>query len=286
MKYNRTTLLASFALAALLALPFPLLAAAEEAADDQLEPLSSAYTLTYDEDAVAGVGTQESTGHTSCCLAFCEAYGDSMFYGETIDHTEYAYYGDCASNPCATWDGWRGTEYDATYAVFEIMESRPCIMHVNNKNWGSEHWVLVIGYYDVDDPWDATIGNLIVLDPWDGEIIPATERYVRHSDYEIRLSSRGMTVPQKPREFFGTHYYEQGFCVECGAMWGDLNGNGLVNVVDAQIAYDVANGTYGSYGSNAALWALADVTGPYGHPDGTTDAQDALAIQFFALTNA
>ena len=296
MKHKRAKLLASLALSALLMLPFPQVAAAEEiegaVQDEMLYVLSESYTLQYDEAAVAAVGTQKSTGHTACCLAFCEGYGDSMLFGQTVDHTEHAYYGDCASNPCADWNGWQYIAYDATYAVYEIMEGRPCIMHVqgNGTTWSSsEHWVLVIGYYDVDDPLDASINNLIVLDPWDGKIMPAIARYARHDDYELRLSSRGLSIPQTPPEpqdtEFGVHRYDQGFCIDCGCLWGDLNGTGTVTIVDAQIAYDVANGAYGSYEDNPDLWDLADASGPFGHPDGHTEAQDALAIQYYVLNN-
>ena len=62
------------------------------------------------------------------------------------------------------------------------------------------------------------------------------------------------------------------------AIKGDLNNNGEVNIVDAQLAYDIATGKYNSHRHIATLRAIADVNG-----DGCADAGDALAIQHFAV---
>ena len=59
----------------------------------------------------------------------------------------------------------------------------------------------------------------------------------------------------------------------------DVNGNGYLNIVDAQIAYDLAIGGYTDF-SKLALdrWIAADVNG-----SGNVDASDALAIQYLVL---
>ena len=65
---------------------------------------------------------------------------------------------------------------------------------------------------------------------------------------------------------------------------GDVSGNGVVNVVDAQIAYDIA--TTDSYKDRAdydQLFERADVVGAGGAPDGQVYAEDAFAIQHAAL---
>ena len=69
------------------------------------------------------------------------------------------------------------------------------------------------------------------------------------------------------------------------ATLGDANGNGRVNIVDAQVVYDMATGAYGAdYAALALpagwtratlLWA-ANVNG-----DDAIDAVDAFAIQRF-----
>ena len=64
---------------------------------------------------------------------------------------------------------------------------------------------------------------------------------------------------------------------------GDVNCNGLLNIVDAQIAYDIANGGHDGRHDLAWMRSRADVTGPAGAPDGAIDAQDAFAIQRAAL---
>ena len=64
---------------------------------------------------------------------------------------------------------------------------------------------------------------------------------------------------------------------------GDVNCNGLLNIVDAQVAYDIANGGHAVRHALAWMRSRADVTGPAGAPDGAVDAQDAFAIQRAAL---
>ena len=64
---------------------------------------------------------------------------------------------------------------------------------------------------------------------------------------------------------------------------GDVNCNGLLNIVDAQVAYDIANGGHAGRRDLAWMRSRADVTGPAGAPDGAVDAQDAFAIQRAAL---
>ena len=71
---------------------------------------------------------------------------------------------------------------------------------------------------------------------------------------------------------------------------GDVNNSGRINIVDAQVAYDLARGAYGAnYGSYplpvgwtvATLFTVADV-----NADGALDAADAFAIQHYAHTGA
>ena len=64
---------------------------------------------------------------------------------------------------------------------------------------------------------------------------------------------------------------------------GDVNCNGLLNIVDVQIAYDIANGKHVERHDLAWMCSRADVSGPAGAPDGAVDAQDAFVIQRAAL---
>lgn len=60
---------------------------------------------------------------------------------------------------------------------------------------------------------------------------------------------------------------------------GDVNGNGALNVVDAQIAYDIATTDfYKDRQDYADMRARADFTW-----DSEVDASDAFAIQYAAL---
>ena len=61
---------------------------------------------------------------------------------------------------------------------------------------------------------------------------------------------------------------------------GDANGNGVMNIIDAQIAYDGACGTFVDFSTLPMLgWLSCDMNG-----DGRVDAADAFAIQAAALS--
>ena len=60
---------------------------------------------------------------------------------------------------------------------------------------------------------------------------------------------------------------------------GDVNMNGVLNIVDAQIAYDIANGMYTTADNYANLRFIANVVGT----DDVVDASDAFAIQYAAF---
>lgn len=63
-------------------------------------------------------------------------------------------------------------------------------------------------------------------------------------------------------------------------IFGDVNDNGIVNIVDAQIAYDVARGRFAGF-SELPLkgWISCDM-----NKDGLVDAADAYAIQVKVLS--
>ncbi len=65
------------------------------------------------------------------------------------------------------------------------------------------------------------------------------------------------------------------------SMKGDVNGNGEVNIVDAQIAYDISCGVYADSPSLSAMLVAADV-----NEDGTVDSADAFAIQRYVMTGS
>ncbi len=65
---------------------------------------------------------------------------------------------------------------------------------------------------------------------------------------------------------------------------GDVNCNGRLNVVDAQLAYDIALGKHAELPGYPTMCSRADVAGaPDGGPDGNITANDAFAIQYAAL---
>ncbi len=67
---------------------------------------------------------------------------------------------------------------------------------------------------------------------------------------------------------------------------GDVNLNGHINVVDAQVAFDLANGFYTNDERYDLFASAADITGNSGEPDGAVSAQDAFAILYKATFDA
>ena len=63
-----------------------------------------------------------------------------------------------------------------------------------------------------------------------------------------------------------------------GVALGDVNMNNRINIVDAQIAYDIACGRYTESEKYVQFYALSDMDS-----DGVVDAADAFAIQYTAL---
>ena len=63
---------------------------------------------------------------------------------------------------------------------------------------------------------------------------------------------------------------------------GDVNGNSVVNIVDAQVAYDIANGVYNDF-TNPTMeqWLMADV-----NVNSMVEASDARAIQVYIHTQS
>ncbi len=77
------------------------------------------------------------------------------------------------------------------------------------------------------------------------------------------------------------HKFDGMTCADCKTHLGDVNGNGIIDIVDAQIAYDIATrNSYVDLDAYDAYCTAADVTGENGKPDGCVDAQDAFRIQY------
>ena len=82
------------------------------------------------------------------------------------------------------------------------------------------------------------------------------------------------------------HHFDGLTCTDCKNQLGDVNASGKINIVDAQMAYDIASkeGAYKDLDAYAAYYSAADVTGSDdGKPDGTVDALDAFRIQYVVL---
>lgn len=66
-----------------------------------------------------------------------------------------------------------------------------------------------------------------------------------------------------------------------GYLAGDVSGNGKVNIIDAQAAYDLSNRVYSTYDPIDMLhWLMADVNG-----NSLLEASDAQAIQYYLHYN-
>lgn len=110
-------------------------------------------------------------------------------------------------------------------------------------------------YWDYPFSWDATQGTWLCLtsqDPGD----------ISFGDLVFDESLQAMTVSRPGAE-------------TSEAPAGDANGNGRMNIVDAQVAYERACGFAVFDPRDGLQWLTADV-----NADGALDSSDALAIQY------
>lgn len=139
--------------------------------------------LEYDPALIAAVGSQQTSGHWSCCPCFSCAYGDAIVYGVANSHTQYGC-GMC------TWPGWGGgnssfrslgTDQALLREAYDsIAAGKPTVIHLSGAS--GQHWVCVMGYQNVDDPDNLTLDNFIALDPVDGAQITVSSRYCLYGD--------------------------------------------------------------------------------------------------------
>lgn len=158
-------------------------AQAKAANEEKIAREASDKLLECDPSLLEAVGTQEATGHTTCCAAFACAYGDAYVKGTAQGHAAYG----CA---CCTWPGWGGGDSSfrnlgsaqalLSESYEQIKAGKPTVVHVA-ASYG-EHWVTLVGYQNVDDPASLTLDNFICLDPWDGAQVTASERFSLYGD--------------------------------------------------------------------------------------------------------
>lgn len=138
--------------------------------------------LSYDPALIAEIGNQQSSGHWICCPGYACAYGDAIINGVANSHASYG----CG---CCTWPGWGGGNSSfrslgsdqalLREAYDSIAAGKPTVIHVTN---GSEHWICLMGYQNVDDPDELSLSNFVALDPVDGAQITASDRYTLYGD--------------------------------------------------------------------------------------------------------
>ena len=119
---------------------------------------------------------------------------------------------------------------------------------------------------------------------WGSGVVTKEPTCTEPGEETLTCSVCGATLVGSPVAPKG-HAFDGMTCADCGTHLGDVNDNGAVNIVDAQIAYDLATilGMYADLPGYKAYRGAADVTGPGGAPDGIVDAVDAFRIQYAAL---
>lgn len=171
-------------------------ASAQEAAwqveaDNSRESGAVTKTLAYDQALLDEVGTQEESGHSICCPSFSCAYADTIIDGTVNDHD---YYG-CS---CCVWTDWGGgdsafrdlgsDEALLREAYDQIAAGKPVVTHMS-ASYG-EHWIVLIGYHDAEDPDHLTLDNFVAIDPWDGSVINASDGFELYGDNCQHVSDR------------------------------------------------------------------------------------------------
>lgn len=144
--------------------------------------------LPYDRALITQIGSQEASGHSTCCPGYACAYGDAVFDGTVNSHS---YYG-CGECRWTDWGGgnssYRSINNVLREAYDQILMGKPTVIHVS-ASYG-QHWITLIGYQDVVNPDDLTLDNFIALDPWDASELIAGTRFSLYGDGCEHVSSR------------------------------------------------------------------------------------------------
>lgn len=171
--------------------------------------------------------------------------------------------------------------YDSATAVKALVTANS-----NQKSWG-ENKGMSFTFTALDAPaqtWSVStqeyvLGSGLVTVTHNAVSVDNASVYVNgEAMYWNGTAFETLMTPQDAKALTSSSFtLVAGDCEEVSS--GDANGNGQVNVVDAQIAYDVACGVYqGLSVLPAGGWFACDANG-----DGAVDAADALAIQNYAL---
>lgn len=191
---------------------------------------------------------------------------------------------------------------DARFEYFNVLYSNP-INNIKDSNYkikiddaGTDVKITNIGngYYtiQVNDRYLTALDEKFeTKEIWSRSAIHGDRSYWSprfvNGDIVFLNKQSGRYLSFKNGIWYETSVFDSSCCIKLpqtimhellGFMLGDVNLNGFVNIVDAQIAYDVANGLYNGKEIYSQLFNLSDVNG-----DWYVDAADAFAIQHFVI---
>ena len=225
----------SVALVSALSLPPVALAqdasSSDAAAQSGISLQSSRCMIAYDQALIDEVGLQQQS---RSCLGYAAAYAQTITSGSIHRWWEYDYNGGANGEggfygrnmtddfDCRVIDD-EDTVLRALYDA--VNEGKPAIVFVTTAS-GSQHWVTVVGYENVDDPDNLSPDNFLMLDPdmtstTEPESLTARGVTLRYGDWmgNVRISRDAAPVDDGriAYEHFSDCYYGDWY-VDSGAI--------------------------------------------------------------------
>ncbi len=192
--------------------------ASDAAAQSGISLQSRSCMLRFDQALIDQVGLQHASG---ACLGYAAAYASTITSGEVHSWVEYdmnggsgSFYGRNMTDEfehLSLWD--EASVLRTLYGA--VNEGRPVVLYVTTGS-GSQHWVTVVGYENVDDPDNLSTDNFIILDPdattdTAPESLSARGLHLRYGDgmgnVRISYATAGVDDGRVASEHFSDCYY-------------------------------------------------------------------------------
>lgn len=224
------------------ALPADAFPYSDEAASEQSDCglASSGRTLAYDQSLIDRLGIQNGAW-SGACLGYAAAYCQIITTGQYHTWGEFDFNGGYdennfyGRNMTEEFDCWNYYDQQSTLrSLYDAINAgHPCILYVTTTS-GSQHWVAIIGYENVDDANNLSPSNFIMLDSnyaFDCRPCSLTARgyQLRFGDTfgNVRVSKGSASTVEQREPYLFSDCYKGDWFVDSGVLEYAFN-NGLM----------------------------------------------------------